>query len=115
MIHIVRRNERVLKRYPIEGATVQVSDPVVSADKNLSAGFTEYLETSRLEWTFEYNEVFYMLEGELEIHTEDRDPLTFCAGDLGHIEKGTAAVVVVPKHAYFVHFTQPAWNEDAEG
>ena len=112
MIHIVRKSERELKLFPIEGATVQVSDPVVSADKNLSAGFTEYLKQSRLEWTFEYNEVFYMLEGTLEIHTDDQDPVRFCAGDLGHIEKGTSAVIVVPEHAYFVHFTQPAWCGD---
>jgi ethanolamine utilization protein EutQ (cupin superfamily) len=115
MISIVRQRERDLKPFPIEGATVQVSDPVVSADKNLSAGFTEYTEPSRLEWTFEYNEVFYMLKGALEIHTKERDPVRFHAGDLGHIEKGTSAVVVVPEYAYFVHFTQPAWCEDTAG
>ena len=61
---------REFKPVDVPGASVQVSDPIIGQQDCLSAGFTEYVATSRLEWTFDYNdynEVFYMLEGSLEI------------------------------------------------
>ena len=67
MIRIVPSNQRQLKTFDAPGASVQVSDPIIGAQDCLSAGFTEYVAASRLEWTFEYNEVFYMLDGSLVI------------------------------------------------
>jgi ethanolamine utilization protein EutQ (cupin superfamily) len=111
MVRKISRDQRDLQPFEVPGATVRVSDPVVGSDNNLAAGFTEYTATSRLEWTFDYDEVFYILEGALEIHIEGQDPMEFGGGDLGYIEKGTSTTIVVPERAYLLHFTQPAWRE----
>ena len=111
MVQIVKPDQRDMKRYDAPGATVQVSDPILGKDDCLAAGFTEYLEPSRLEWTFDYNEVFFMLKGELEVHAADQEPVRFKVGDLGYIEKGTSTVITVPEGALLLHVTQPAWRE----
>ena len=110
MVHIVKPDQRDLKLYDAPDATVQVSDPIVGKDDCLSAGFTDYIKPSRLEWTFDYNEIFFMLEGALEVLAGGQDPVKFEAGDLGYIEKGTQTVITVPKRALLLHVTQPAWR-----
>ncbi len=110
MIRIVSSSQRDLKTFDAPGASVQVSDPIIGADDCLSAGFTEYVAPSRLEWTFDYNEVFYLLDGSLEIQ-EDGESVTFHAGDLGYVEKGSQVTITVPERAYLLHVTQPAWRE----
>ena len=67
--------------------------PSGAPDDRLSAGFTEYTEASRLTWTFDYDEVFFMLEGYLEIEVEGQDPVRYEAGDLGFIEKGARTTI----------------------
>ena len=111
MVQIVKPDQRDMKLYDAPGATVQVSDPILGKDDCLAAGFTEYLEPSRLEWTFDYNEVFFLLKGELEVHAAGSEPVRFEVGDLGYIEKGTSTVITVPEGALLLHVTQPAWRE----
>ena len=112
MVQRVKPDQRGMELYEnAPGATVQVSDPIVGVTKNLAAGFTEYLEPSRLEWTFEYDEVFFMLEGYLEVHAVGQEALEFEVGDLGYIPKGTVTTIIVPKHALLLHVTQPAWQD----
>ena len=48
---------------------------------------------------------------ELEVHAAGEAPVTFEVGDLGYIEKGTQATIVVPERAYLLHVTQPAWRD----
>ena len=88
MISRVRKDQRNLAAYDVPGATVRVSDPIRGAGDKLSAGFTEYMEASRLTWTFDYDEVFFMLEGNLEIQVEGQDPVRYEAGDLGYHREG---------------------------
>lgn len=111
MIHRVQSSQRSLEFFDVPGATVRVSDSIVSKGNKLSAGFTEYTEASRLRWTFDYDEVFYMLDGNLYLETDGQPVLHFETGDLGCIEKGTTATIVVPQHALLVHVTHPAWRE----
>ena len=111
MIRVVTAADRDLRPIELPGASVQVSDPIIGKGNNLAAGFTEYTEPSRLEWTFTYDEVFFMVEGALEVHALGQDPVTFEVGDLGYIEKGTQTTIVVPEHAYLLHVTQPAWRD----
>ena len=111
MIHIVKPDQRNMKPYDAPGATVQVSDPIIGKEENLSAGFTEYIEPSRLEGTFTYDEVFFVLEGAVEVHATGQEAITYEVGDLGYIEKGTETIITVTEHAYLVHITQPAWRE----
>ncbi len=68
MVHRVKPNQRDMTPFEVAGAKVQVSDPIVGPSKNLAAGFTEYLAPSRYDWTFDYDEVFFMVEGYLEVH-----------------------------------------------
>ena len=114
MIEIIKTHQRDLQLLDVAGATVQVSDPIIGKGNNLAAGFTEYTEPGRLEWTFTYDEVFFMVEGALEVHAVGQDPVTFEVGDLGYIEKGTQTTIVVPEHAYLLHVTQPAWRDKAD-
>ena len=110
MIYKVEKDQRNLAAFDVPGATVQVSDPIVGVGGKLSAGFTEYLEASRLVWTFDYDEVFFMLEGHLEIQVAGQEPVQYEAGDLGYIEKGTQTIITVPERAYLLHVTHPAWR-----
>ncbi|MDP6982424.1 MAG: cupin domain-containing protein [Candidatus Latescibacteria bacterium] len=111
MIRVVTKADRDLRPIELPGASVQVSDPIIGQQDCLSAGFTEYDAPSRLEWTFDYNEVFYLLEGSLEIQEGDSEPITFGVGDLGYIEKGSHVFITVPERAYLLHVTQPAWRD----
>ena len=111
MIQIVKPDNRDLQDLDIPGISARASDPIVADNGSLSAGFSEYTAPGRLEWTFDYNEVFYMLEGSLETHLEGEAPVTYEAGDLGYIQKGTPTTIVIPERALFVHVTHPAWRE----
>jgi ethanolamine utilization protein EutQ (cupin superfamily) len=111
MIRIIPADQRQLRPFDAPGASVQVSDPVIGAGDCLSAGFTEYVAPSRLEWTFDYNEVFYMLDGSLEIQQDGETSVIFHTGDLGYIEKGSTVVITVLERAYLLHVTQPAWRD----
>ena len=111
MVQIVKPADRNLQPLALTGISARASDPIVASNMSLSAGFSEYTEPGRLEWTFDYNEVFYMLEGALEIHVDGQDPVLYETGDLGFIEKDTPTTIVVPQRALFVHVTQPAWRE----
>ena len=110
MIYKVEKDQRNLAAFDVPGATVQVSDPIVGVGDKLSAGFTEYLAASRLVWTFDYDEVFFMLEGHLEIQVAGRESVQYETGDLGYIEKGTQTIITVPERAYLLHVTHPAWR-----
>ena len=112
MIWRVQKDQRGLAAFDAPGATVRVSDPIRSAGDRLSAGFTEYVEPSRLTWNFDYDEVFYMLEGNLEVQVEGQDPVRYEAGDLGFIEKGTQTIITVPERAFLLHVTHPVWRPE---
>ncbi len=114
MVQLVKPSDRDLQDLDIPGISARASDPIVADNGSLSAGFSEYTSPGRLEWTFDYNEVFYMLEGALEIHVDGSDPVRFEAGDLGYIEKDTPTTIVIPERALFVHVTHPAWRDTHE-
>ena len=99
MVHRVKPDQRDMTLIEVAGAKVQVSDPIVGP------------APSRFDWTFDYDEVFFMVEGYLEVHIADQKPLAFEVGDLGYIPKGTESTIVVPEAALLVHITQPAWRD----
>ena len=108
MVRVIKKTHRALVPFDIPGATVQVSDPIVSKGDNLAAGFTEYTAPSQFVWTFTYDEVFFLLAGALEVHICGAETYCLESGDMGYIEKGTQATIVVPESAYLLHVTQPA-------
>ncbi len=89
MVRIVRSDRRDLKPFDVVGAKVHVSDPIVGKDDCLAAGFTEYVAPSRFEWTFDYNEVFYVLDGSLQVQ-EVEAPSQTRSGRPGLHRKGNA-------------------------
>ena len=111
MIQKIKSNERSLEPLNIPDVSVQACDPALAADQSLSAGFSEYMAPCSFEWTFDYQEVFFMLEGSLSLTLEGNAPVLYEAGDLGYIEKGSKTVITVTDRAYFLHVTQPAWQE----
>jgi mannose-6-phosphate isomerase-like protein (cupin superfamily) len=114
MVRQVKPDQRDLKPLEVPGATVEVSNPIIGVSRNLAAGFTKYVKPSDFEWMFDYDEVFYMLEGAVTVPPEGKEPIEFKTGDLGYIPKGTKARIIVPKSGYLLHITQPAWQEKVE-
>jgi ethanolamine utilization protein EutQ (cupin superfamily) len=114
MIHIVKSSERNLLPLDIPGVPARACDAVLTEDKSLSAGFSEYTEACSFEWTFDHNEVFYMLEGELTLQLPGGSPVHFTVGDMGHIEKGAKTLITVKNRAYFLHVTFPAWTGESD-
>lgn len=75
----------------------------------LGAGIMEMEETT-FPWTLHYDEVDYVMEGELTILCKDRS-LTAKAGELIFIPKGSEIQFSVKKKARFLYVTYPAdWN-----
>jgi ethanolamine utilization protein EutQ len=58
----------------------------------LSAGFVTFPEGGATDpWTLPYEEVFYVIEGELTLHLEGR-PIVAGAGEVVTLEKGVTVV-----------------------
>ena len=79
-------------------------------NRNLACGFME-MEESEFDWTLNYDEVDYVIEGTLEIKTEGRK-VTGNAGDVIMIPKGSSISFSAPSHVKFFYVTYPAnWSE----
>ena len=72
MIEIVKTQHRDLQWLDVAKATVRVSDPIIGKGNNLAAGFTEYTEPSKLEWTFTYDEVFLLWQARSKCTSKGR-------------------------------------------
>lgn len=63
-----------------------------SALTQLSAGFVDFPEAGRTDtWTLPYEEVFYVIEGELTLHVGDH-AIVAAADEVVTIEKGATVV-----------------------
>jgi ethanolamine utilization protein EutQ len=79
-------------------------------NSNLACGFME-METSEFDWTLNYDEVDYVIEGTLVIKTEGRE-ITGNAGDVIMIPKGSSISFSAPGYVKFFYVTYPAnWSE----
>lgn len=72
----------------------------------LGCGIMEMKETT-FDWTLNYDEIDYVIEGTLSIIIEDRK-VTAHEGELILIPKGTKIQFSVPEYARFVYVTYPA-------
>lgn len=79
-------------------------------NRNLACGFME-MEESEFEWTLNYDEVDYIIEGTLVIKTGDSE-IRGNAGDVIMIPKGSSISFSAPGYVKFFYVTYPAnWSE----
>lgn len=77
---------------------------------NLACGFMEMTE-SEFDWTLNYDEVDYIIDGTLEIKT-DSEVISGNAGDVIMIPKGSTISFSAPGYVKFFYVTYPAnWSE----
>ena len=97
------------------GDKVWLKDVITSKEnKNLAAGLMKIQQTE-FPWTLNYDEVDYVIEGQLTIRINGCD-IVANAGDMVLIPAGSSIVFSALDHARFVYVTYPAnWSEQAEG
>lgn len=79
-------------------------------NRNLATGFME-MDCCEFDWTLNYDEVDYIIEGTLEIKIGDRK-VTGNAGDVILIPKGSSIKFSAPGYVKFIYVTYPAnWAE----
>jgi ethanolamine utilization protein EutQ len=79
-------------------------------NRNLACGFME-MEASEFDWTLNYDEVDYIIEGTLVIKTGGSE-ITGNAGDVIMIPKGSSISFSAPGYTKFFYVTYPAnWSE----
>ncbi len=77
---------------------------------NLACGFME-MDKSEFDWTLNYDEVDYVIDGTLEIKTGG-EKITGNAGDVIMIPKGSSISFSTPGYVKFFYVTYPAnWSE----
>lgn len=76
----------------------------------LGAGLME-MEHTTFPWTLDYDEMDYVIEGQLSILIDGRT-VTAGPGELVYIPKGSAIQFSVPEKARFLYFVYPAnWQK----
>jgi ethanolamine utilization protein EutQ len=93
------------------GDRVFLKDVITSKEnRNLACGFME-MDASEFDWTLNYDEIDYVIEGTLVIKSGDREA-TGKAGDVIMIPKGSKISFSAPGYVKFLYVTYPAnWNE----
>lgn len=72
----------------------------------LGCGIME-MEKTTFPWTLQYDEIDYVISGNLSIYYEDQE-VTAGPGELILIPKGSRIKFSVPEHARFLYVTYPA-------
>ncbi|MCL3859792.1 cupin domain-containing protein [Actinotalea sp. K2] len=92
---------------PEPGQEVRAVDVITAADgAPMAAGFLT-LTRGCFPWTLTYDEVQYVIEGELHIGTHD-GTVVGRPGDVLYVPKGTAITFGTPSWARFLYVTYPA-------
>jgi ethanolamine utilization protein EutQ len=96
---------------PEPGQDVRAVDVVTSAHGSpVAAGFLT-LTRGCFPWTLTYDEIQYVVEGELHLGTEDGTVIGR-AGDVLYVPKGASITFGTPSWAKFLYVTFPAdWEE----
>jgi ethanolamine utilization protein EutQ len=96
---------------PEPGQDVRAADVVTSADGSpVAAGFLA-LTRGCFPWTLTYDEVQYVIEGELHLGTPD-GVVVGRPGDVLYVPRGTEVTFGTPSWARFLYVTFPAdWEE----
>jgi ethanolamine utilization protein EutQ len=93
--------------FPVSAERVTLKDLFTTEESpRLGAGVMELDHTS-LDWTLTYDEMDYVIEGELEIIIEGRK-VRAGAGQMIYIPKGTAITFSTPGKTRFLYVVYPA-------
>ncbi len=112
--HVPGVNTMPLDAFPVElrrpEMDVRLRDVITSADgMPMSAGVMS-LRQGSFAWTLDYDEVEYVLEGELHITTGDQVAVGR-PGDVIGVPKGSSITFGTPSWAKFLYVTYPAdWS-----
>jgi ethanolamine utilization protein EutQ (cupin superfamily) len=94
-------------------AEVYLKDVVdASLSTTLDAGWGRYKKGTALEWTLDYDEVFFVTEGVMTIRTAGKAH-TAKAGEFFFITRGTPVVYQADEDVRFFYVTYPHWREAA--
>jgi ethanolamine utilization protein EutQ len=117
LLHVPGVNTVELEPFPVDlgrpEMDVRLRD-VVTAKQGLpmAAGMMS-LRQGSFPWTLDYDEVEYVIEGELQITTADQN-LVGRPGDVIAIPKGSSIIFGTPSWARFLYVTYPAdWGGES--
>ncbi|HZQ07451.1 MAG TPA: cupin domain-containing protein [Anaerolineae bacterium] len=86
---------------------IRTADVISERDSSpLGAGFMRF-ENGSFAWTLNYDEIEYVIDGELEIRVSDESYVGH-AGDVLFIPRGTNILFCTRTFAYFLYVTYPA-------
>lgn len=110
-VKLARSSGTTMQRFafagPPPGMHVHTGDVVTGADGSpMGVGYMT-MTAGEFGWTFDYDEVQVVLEGELRLGGDGGDQVAR-AGDVFHIPKGSHVVFSTPSWARFVYVTHPA-------
>ena len=111
VLHIRSVNTIALDPFPVElhrpEMDVGLRDVVTSADGMSMAAGVMSLRAGSFPWTLDYDEVEYVLEGELHITVSGRVTIGR-PGDVIAVPKGSSITFGTPSWARFLYVTYPA-------
>lgn len=111
LLHVPGVNTLELEPFPVElhrpEMDVRLRDVVTAAHGMPMAVGVMSLRQGTFPWTLDYDEVEYVIEGELHITTADQNVLGR-PGDVIAVPKGTSITFGTPSWARFLYVTYPA-------
>lgn len=109
-VMLVQGNRVELEPFPFDvkrpDMHIRTRDVVAEGDGSpMGAGFMRF-ENGSFPWTLNYDEVEYVIDGELEIRVGDASYIGH-AGDVLFIPRGTSILFCTRTFAYFLYVTYP--------
>jgi ethanolamine utilization protein EutQ len=114
-VKLIRRDQVGLEPFPFDvkrpDMNIRATDVVTARDGSpMGAGVMSF-EQGSFAWTLNYDEIEYVIEGELEIRVGGESYFGR-AGDILFIPRGTSILFCTPTHCRFLYVTYPAnWTE----
>lgn len=113
-LKLIRGNSVKLNKFEDagNGRNVQLTDIITHEDGSpMSAGIMSWKKEDSFPWSLTYDEVDYVIEGELQI-TVDGQTYSGKAGDIFYIPKGSDIIFGTPNFTKVMYVTYPAnWSE----
>lgn len=110
-VKLIRQAQVELVPFPFQvnrpDMNIRTTDVVTDRDGSpMGAGFMRF-ENGSFPWTLNYDEVEYVIDGELEIRVGDASFIGR-AGDVIFVPRGTSILFCTRTFAYFLYITFPA-------
>lgn len=110
-VQVVQASRVELGPFPFDvkrpDMNIRTADVITDRDGSpMGVGFLRF-ESGSFPWTLNYDEVDYVIEGELEIRVGDTSYVGR-AGDVIFIPRGTSILFCTPTFVHFMYVTYPA-------